>query len=79
MYRPRLDTRFRGYDEGQRSRLSSLRWAPPTIPSDPLQGSSRASRAAAAFLTRVPIDAPTCGAWQLADSAWGHFLWSAPA
>ena len=24
MFRPRLDTRFGGYDEGQRSRLSSL-------------------------------------------------------
>jgi adenosylcobinamide-GDP ribazoletransferase len=46
----------------------------PDDPRRPPPGFLTGFAAATAFLTRVPIDAPTCGAWQLADSAWAFPL-----
>ena len=48
-----------------------------SAPDDPLRrprGFLASFAAATAFLTRVPIDTPTPGAWQLADSAWAFPL-----
>src|SRR5712671_7125334 len=48
-----------------------------SAPDDPLRrppGFLASFVVATAFLTRVPIGAPTPGAWQLADSAWAFPL-----
>ena len=46
----------------------------PDDPRRPQPGFCAGFAAATAFLTRVPIDAPTRGAWQLADAAWAFPL-----
>src|SRR5260370_23327815 len=46
----------------------------PDDPRRPPPGFLAGFAAATAFLTRVPIDAATRGAWQLADAAWAFPL-----
>jgi adenosylcobinamide-GDP ribazoletransferase len=48
-----------------------------SAPDDPFRrppGFFAGFAAAVAFFTRVPIQSPACGAWQLADSAWAFPL-----